>query len=150
MTARRYFCRNGTEFIGNNKEYTLRQLPYGCYHCENGREVLHDRNYAPLCERSPGQPARRADPCEWVQKIVRDECFYVCASGPTGTPEAKQHQIAEAKLLEWGADMHASVMAEIAQGIRESASFSWRRGEWIYPHDKIERRRQAYRTRQAY
>jgi hypothetical protein len=135
MTARRYWCRNATEFIGSNKEYTLRQLPYGCYHCENGREVLFDRNYAPLCERAPDMPARRADPCEWVKKIVREECFYVCSCGPTGTPESKRRQIAEDKLLEWGADMHASVMAEIAEGIHNSARFSWRKGRWIHPRE---------------
>jgi hypothetical protein len=42
------------------------QCPYGLWTCADGREVLFNRYYRPSHERYPGQPARSADPIEWV------------------------------------------------------------------------------------
>jgi hypothetical protein len=100
-------------------------MPYGLYLCADGREVLFDRDYAPICERYPGQPARMADPTEWV-RYVRQEWFH-----DDKTPACKRPRIAQAKLEEWG--MLEPVMAEIDEAIHNSARFSWRRGQWIYP-----------------
>ncbi len=41
-------------------------LPYGCWTCADGREVLFNRRYVPIYERRPGEPARVADHDEWV------------------------------------------------------------------------------------
>jgi hypothetical protein len=118
--------RNGVPLICSPKEFVLWQLPYGCYHCANGRQVLFDRDYAPLCERAPGVPPRMADPGEWITGIVRQEWFYGDA-----TPRSKRRGIAEAKLVEWG--MLAPVMAEIEQTSRASQYFSWTHRDWLNP-----------------
>src|SRR5215468_6698717 len=47
-------------------------LPYGLWTCPDGREVLFNRDYAPIWERLPGEPARRADPNEripWADQV---------------------------------------------------------------------------------
>ncbi len=108
----RYQRRAGGVLIASPKEFIRWELAYGCYHCANGREVLHDRNYAPICERTPDMPPRMADPHEWIKHIVRREWFYNDA-----TPEPQKMKIAKAKLVEWG--MLEPVMAEIEEAIKE-------------------------------
>jgi hypothetical protein len=120
---RRYMRRKGAELLASQKAFIRWQLPYGCYHCANGREVLYDRDYVPICERSPGTSSQMADPREWITGIARQEWFYDDA-----TPEAKRMKIAEAKLVEW--NMLAPVMAEIGEAIRNSQYFSWAHREW--------------------
>lgn len=101
-----YMRRKGAELSASRKEFIRWQLAYGCYHCANGREVLFDRDYAPICERRSGTSPQIADPQEWIKGIVRQEWFY-----DDGTPEAQKMKVAKAKLAEWG--MLASVMADI-------------------------------------
>ncbi|MGH9676259.1 MAG: hypothetical protein ACRD36_04090 [Candidatus Acidiferrum sp.] len=50
-------------------------LPYGKWTCADGREVLFNRHYEPIWERSPGMPTQRADPDEWVHYIRREYIY---------------------------------------------------------------------------
>jgi hypothetical protein len=88
-----YKDRAGGQHFFTKNEYVRWQLPYGCYHCADGREVLFDRRYRPICQRYPGQPPTIANPAEWVTH-VRQEWFYDDA-----TPHKRK--IATAKLAEW-------------------------------------------------
>jgi hypothetical protein len=73
------------------------RLPYGCWTCADGREVLYNRDYRPVCERWPGQKPQMANPKAWVHNIVREEWFY-----HDGTPETQKMKVAKEKLSEWG------------------------------------------------
>jgi hypothetical protein len=87
------------------------RLPYGMWTCENGRQVLYDRDYVAMWERSgPNQPAQRADPTEWVDDIVKHEFFYDDGSLPytswkLSTLDAVRRAArrrCETVLIEWG------------------------------------------------
>ncbi len=41
-------------------------LPYGVWITEDGTQYLFDRQYRPMWQRQPGEPATRADPAEWI------------------------------------------------------------------------------------
>jgi hypothetical protein len=60
----------------NKRRLFRRWLPYGKWTCADGRQVLFNRAYRPIWERSPGQPAKPADVEEWVEELVREEWFY--------------------------------------------------------------------------
>ena len=121
---KRYKMRGRDRILETSRSEFIRwQLPYGCYHCVGGREVLYDRNYSPLCERSPGVLPGMADPDEWIADIIRHEWFY-----DDTTPELKKRKIGEAKLVEWG--MLVPVMAGIEEAIRNSEYFSWKHRMW--------------------
>jgi hypothetical protein len=96
-------------------------LPYGCYHCADGREVLFDRQYRPICQRYPGQAPTLAEPGEWVH-WVRQEWFYDDGA------RSRRVKIAEAKLMEWG--MLEPVMERIKawHHRREMPARSWGKG----------------------
>lgn len=51
-------------------------FPYGKWTCADGREVLFNRDYCPIWQRRPGQPARPAYPFEWVNNIVECEMYF--------------------------------------------------------------------------
>jgi hypothetical protein len=129
--VRRFVCRVGRLRVTDRKTFIRWQMPCGTYHCADGREVLYDRDYAPICERSPGVPPRRSDPSEWIKGVVRQEWLYV---DDAKTPYAQKLRIAEAKLAEWG--MLPSVTAEIEEAVRNSEYFSWRHGEWRHSRKK--------------
>jgi hypothetical protein len=49
--------------------------PYGIWTCADGREVLFNRNYIAIWERSPGAAARIANHSEWVPWVTQDWFF---------------------------------------------------------------------------
>jgi hypothetical protein len=112
-----FVCRNGSllRSLGGRKKVVRWLLPYGCHHCEDGREVLFDRDYCPIVSRRPGEPAVLADPHEWVRNIVRQKWLYQDA-----TPERTRLKIATAKIVEWG--MLAPVMQEIGRILSQQRS----------------------------
>jgi hypothetical protein len=81
-------------------------LPYGIWTCADGREVLFDRRYCPICQRRPRSTPSLADPIEWVT-FVTERNFY-----NDGTPEPQKKANALAALEEW--DFVEPVMAQIA------------------------------------
>jgi hypothetical protein len=89
-----------------------RQLPYGCWHCSGGREVLFDRRYAAICERSPGVEPRLCVGDEWISGIDRQEWFY-----DDGTLELEKERRAKAKLEEWG--MLKAVLADVERMLKD-------------------------------
>jgi hypothetical protein len=105
MTA--YIGRSGDSIFASKNTFIRREMPYGCYHCADGREVLFDREYKPICQRYPGQPPTLADAGEWVV-CDRREWFY-----DDGTPEHQKRERARKKLEEWG--MLEPVMRQIEQ-----------------------------------
>jgi hypothetical protein len=48
--------------IGRRLTPSYARLPYGIWICADGREVLFNRAYSPIWQRSPGQLAEPADP----------------------------------------------------------------------------------------
>lgn len=62
--------------------FTCLALPYGRWTTADGREVLFNRGYEPLWERSPNFSARAANPQEWVEPIKKQEFFYNDGSHP--------------------------------------------------------------------
>jgi hypothetical protein len=76
-------------------------MPYGCWTCADGREVLFNRDYIPILERSaPGQPADPADVFEWVP-WVEQIWFYNDGNLPWNDRATKKR--CEAILAEWSA-----------------------------------------------
>jgi hypothetical protein len=52
--VRRYLRRKGAPLTTTDQSAFIRwQLPYGCFHCADGREVLFDRDYAPIWSPKP-------------------------------------------------------------------------------------------------
>jgi hypothetical protein len=52
-------------YRSRKEAYLKTELPYGIWTCENGREVLFNRNYQPIVQRHNGRWSR-ADAKEWV------------------------------------------------------------------------------------
>jgi hypothetical protein len=52
-----------------------RKLPYGKWTCENGRQVLFNRGYEPIYERSPEGSVSAAFHGEFIESIV-DSVFF--------------------------------------------------------------------------
>jgi hypothetical protein len=75
------------------------RLPYGKWTCEDGREVLFNRQYRPIWQRRPSEPATIADPTERV-KFMREEWFYRDASAPCRNKASRAR--CEAVLTAWG------------------------------------------------
>jgi hypothetical protein len=57
------------------KHSVRRALPYGKWTCENGREVIFNREYQPILQRRDGVLSY-ADRGEWVEDIVKAEMYY--------------------------------------------------------------------------
>jgi RecA-family ATPase len=49
-----------------------RRCPYGKWTCEDGREVIFNRDYWPILERRPGEQAKLANPNEWVSHVGQE------------------------------------------------------------------------------
>lgn len=75
-------------------------LPYGKWTCADGREVLFNRRYIPLWERSPSGVVAPANPKERVPK-VREEWFYPSDSKAPWHDKATRERC-EAALTAWG------------------------------------------------
>ena len=58
-------------------------LPYGRWRCDNGTEVLFNRDYRPLWQKSASGTITVADPDEWIT-FSRQEWFF----GDTNSPDA--------------------------------------------------------------
>ena len=91
-----FMRRSGRAFHGRKIEFVRRQLPYGLYHCADGREVLFDRDYCPIVSRRPGEAAVLADSSEQIA-FTGQKWFY-----DDGTPERTKLKAATDKLREWG------------------------------------------------
>jgi hypothetical protein len=51
-------------------------VPYGIWHCRDGRQVLFNRFYTPIYERDrPGAPTRAARADEWIPWQRQDEVY---------------------------------------------------------------------------
>lgn len=70
-----YMRRNGAILIGSRDDFTQWCMPYGWWVCAEGREVLFDRDYCPICQRMPGAAPSMADPNERV-RWVKQDWFY--------------------------------------------------------------------------
>lgn len=97
--------RKGGRVYGPKDAFVLWCLPYGQWTCADGREILFDRDYAPICQRYPNQEPSVADPKEWV-KFSEQSWFY-----NDGVKDAGKRRIGKAKLAEWG--MTEVIMADI-------------------------------------
>jgi hypothetical protein len=91
----------------SKQKFTRWCLPYGFWLCVDGREVLFDRTYTPICQRYPGQPATMADPTEWVP-WTHIENFY-----NDGTPETGKRRAAMTVLELWA--MSKVVLSAVEQ-----------------------------------
>jgi hypothetical protein len=60
----------------NVTEYLITDMPYGRWTCAGQRVVLHNRSYQPIWEILAYGEVRRADPREYVKKIVAERWFY--------------------------------------------------------------------------
>jgi hypothetical protein len=71
------------EYRGTPKYERLREtMPYGMWTCEDGRQVLFNRDYHPIWQRYPGAPAIPADPEEWVLQIKQQNYFFDDSNPP--------------------------------------------------------------------
>lgn len=78
------------------RNYRWKKLPYGRWTCPDGRQVLFDRRYRPMWQRSPDGFVSHADPSEWVS-YAEETWFYDDA-----TPELDKHKAALVALQAWG------------------------------------------------
>jgi hypothetical protein len=51
-------------------------LPYGKWICEDGTEVLFNRDYAPIWRKTPKGDITKIDADTWVEHIDRSEGYY--------------------------------------------------------------------------
>ena len=79
--------------------WTRVYLPFGKWTCADGREVLFNRDYVAMWQRSPGQPATAADPDEHV-RFVKQSRYYDEGSDPRALP--KTVKLCEQVLRNWG------------------------------------------------
>lgn len=54
-------------------------IPYGFWRTEDGREILFDRGYLPIMERSPEKTARQPDPSAWIAVVAIQWLHEGCA-----------------------------------------------------------------------
>jgi hypothetical protein len=79
--------------------YRWALLPYGIWTTQDGREILFNRFYEPIWQRTEGQPPTPADPAEWVTDIRSQKWFHEDA-GSNRETVAKQAGIKA--LTDWG------------------------------------------------
>jgi hypothetical protein len=87
----------GVRIRRGSRDDRKHNLPYGKWTCKDGREVLFNRFYKPLLQRTDESTAEPADPNEWVADIDKQEWFYV-----DDTPEREKRKSAIAVLTSWG------------------------------------------------
>ena len=73
-------------------------LPYGEWRTADGRVVLFNRRYQPLCALRPGHSIAKADPNEWIAWETQ-RWFY-----DGSVPEAGKRAAAEAALARFAAE----------------------------------------------
>lgn len=100
-----YLTRKGQTRITSLKIFLRTQLPYGQWTCADGRVVLFDRDYAPICEKYPGTEPVMCDGKQWV-KWTSQEWFY-----DDFTPEHIKRKTGEQILRQWG--MMDAVMDDV-------------------------------------
>jgi hypothetical protein len=62
-----YLSLSGKKAAGTEKNVLFHNwLPYGVWLCDGGREVLFNRYYEPIWERTDGVTTKSADHKEWV------------------------------------------------------------------------------------
>jgi hypothetical protein len=75
--------------------------PYGKWTCKDGCEVLFDRGYCPIYSRRPREPAKVADPHEFVDDTVKSEHYWL--DGRTQPERSwKTQRKLDQLLREWG------------------------------------------------
>jgi hypothetical protein len=78
------------------EDYRWQFLPYGLWTCADGRQVLFNRTYKPLYQRTAGGAVSPADPAEQVP-FVTQSWFY-----RDGTPEYRKRLNGVDALRQWG------------------------------------------------
>jgi len=90
-----------SEFIAEYKpispEGERARPPYGKWTCEDGSQVLFNRSYRPIYQRSPDGFVSEADPRKWVESIVSDVFFW----DDSTKKDAKARAVRKA-LNDWG------------------------------------------------
>lgn len=71
-------------------------LPYGIWRCKDERQILYDRRYRPIAERSRHGHVTLIDD-QWVYDIAEHRWFYDDA-----TPEREKLKRAKRALEDWG------------------------------------------------
>lgn len=107
-----FITRKGRQTWATTPVFMRRLMPYGKWTTAEGREVLFDREYAPICDRWPGRAPAMCNPREWVTHV--DEEWYY----DDGVPEKQKRQRAEAVLRQWG--VYEMVMADIMRRMPRS------------------------------
>lgn len=79
------------------KRRTPPRLPYGIWRTSDGREVVFDRHYRPMWQRTPGNRSAAADPAEQVD-FVAQRWFWTGS-----TPKRERIAATAAALAEWSA-----------------------------------------------
>jgi hypothetical protein len=69
MLARQYLAAEPQRPSHADIEQMVALLPYGQWVCADGRVVIFNRRYSPICERLPDGVVQRADPAEWVKWV---------------------------------------------------------------------------------
>jgi hypothetical protein len=100
--------------------------PYGVWTCADGREVMFNREYAPILERRPGQPVRAANPNEWIWWIDQTWLFN------DGTPLSVAVMAMNVALADWGLPQ----MPKMPSGRVSPGSRSVRR-KWPNPYEGV-------------
>lgn len=57
-------------------------LPYGKWFCENGKEILFNRDYLPIWMKDKAGKVHQIEPDTWVEDIVRSEFYFDDGSTP--------------------------------------------------------------------
>lgn len=79
--------------------------PYGLWLCAGGREVLFNRGYHPILERTEKGPPKAANPGEWIKWEKHDEFFFNDWSAPwnaRGKVRVETMRKLAAVLRDWG------------------------------------------------
>lgn len=102
-------------------EFPMRwSLPYGLWRGRDGREILFNRDYRPIYERS-GSTAQQADQAAWIKDIADQRWFYNAGSEPW--QDGGSHTRCLEVLANWGVPPRATLGAEDALATMRRHSF---------------------------
>ena len=65
-------------------------LPYGIWTCQDGREILFNREYQPIWQRHNDKLPMQADPKEWIQFSKSQKWFYDDLKPPMESPATRK------------------------------------------------------------
>jgi hypothetical protein len=107
-------------------------LPYGKWTCEDGSQVLFNRDYCPLWKKEKDGTVTAVDPNTWIEHDDRnEEWFYTDGSRPVDN--RKTLEACRTVLREWGVEGRRSKLLDLLPAAIQSGNMDLLKG---YSHNR--------------